>query len=300
MYNEIIMKEKFFTGVLMGVLLAAVPGWFQPIFAADSPSEVELLLDPAGGSGELQAVKERIQTLLKHNKELEAEYAALQQEFSRLQKQAQQPRREVKALEKELARMEQERQQRFKEMQAGSSYGSVPSLKQLQLYDLYYQRKELELQIQLKEMAYQDQQKGYDEQMAGWQKELEQNREQERRLIARIDESKREGASTSYEIEFLKQQNALLENQIKALAGSATSLDDNGGELLAGNIRSKEAELAELKRQIEELQTQRSLVQGGESGFSKERLLEEIHRLDQENQQLRNQIFTLRQRMTAQ
>ncbi len=280
------------------MLIMVVSGWSAPICAADSPLEANLLVDPGNGFGELRPIEKRIQGLLKRNKELETEYMALQKEFSGLRQKVGQSRKKIVALGKELVEAKQKREIASREMRSQSARAGTLTLKQLQLYDWQYQKRELELQIQLQEIVDQKKQEEYDEQINSLQKELEQNKERRGQLSVQIDELRKQGVNASDDIRLLKERNALLEAQIKALTDKAVSVENDEG-LLASNIQAKEAELAELRYQVQALQMQQGLVDGAGGIPSKERLLEEIHRLDQGNQQLRNKIFMLRQEMSA-
>ena len=93
-------------------------------------------------------------------------------------------------------------------------------------------------------------------QLAGLQKELEQNTAGEKRLA---DEALvfKDNAALVYELEFLKQENILLEDQLRSPRtlsgpGGINPESGTGGEI----IRRKEAERERLARAIEQLKTE--------------------------------------------
>ncbi|MBI5023859.1 MAG: hypothetical protein HZC18_02535 [Candidatus Omnitrophica bacterium] len=263
----------------------------------EKPVDLELLFDPQEGSGELSAIKEKIQSLLRQNEELAPQVEPLKQELGDLQEKVKQSRAEIASLEKKRSERQKDLEQNMKNMRGSGQ--PAQALRLLQSYDMQYQEKELELELKLKELASRDKRLARERQLAGLQKELEQNTAEEKRLA---DEAQvfKDNAALVYELEFLKQENILLEDQLRSpgtLSGSGGIKPESGA---AGEtIRRKEEERERLARAIEELKVEQESVSAPEvAGFSvfEARFRDSVKVLEEENKQLKNQIFSLQEK----
>lgn len=296
--------------IFLGILLSAlsVPVQAQSGAPAGKPVELEALFNPDEGPVEMRAVKEQIRSLLRQNEELEPQARSLKEEFLSLRETVLPLRDEVAAMEKEHARKQQRLEQRIKNI---SGADASQSLQQLQLYDLQYEKKELELEFQLKEIAAGEKQQAHDRRLAEFRKELDENLRQQKRLSEQADELRGKNIPLTYEIEFLKQENALLENQLRSIKASrnpdgihqiAEYTGDPSGPagLLRQDIRRKENEKAQLQRKIEQLEMEQKSSAGNANFSSSEaQFFEAVNRLHAENRRLRSQIFSLRQKVQA-
>lgn len=115
----------------------------------------------SGHYEEFAVLKAQADALLEENKDLTAQYEALQSEFFELQETADQYRQEIQTGEEELEAQRrassQEKMDHSPADEAGrfvedrileKEIDANSSLEELQLYDLYYQRKDLESQLQ--------------------------------------------------------------------------------------------------------------------------------------------------------
>lgn len=265
--------------------------------AEPETTELELLFDPNEGSGELRGIKEKIQSMLRENAELADQAQALKQESLQLEEKLQASRALAPAPAKP-AQTTQSAPQPGPPLARLAEGGRPQSLQQLRLYDLQYQQKELELELKLKELASRGKQQVFDRQLEGSRKELEQNAAEEKRLAeeARVLQ---DSAAFGYELEFLKQENILLEDQLK-LPGTprgSGDLPERAGPAWE-NIRRKEEEKTQLEHRLKQLEQEqeRSSADPKLSSFEKE-FRKSVQRLEQENQQLDDQIFSLREKI---
>lgn len=274
--------------------------------AEPETTELELLFDPNEGSGELRGIKEKIQSMLRENAELAGQAQALKQESLQLEEKLQASRALAPAPAKP-AQTTQSAPQPGPPLARSPDFGGLDelaeggrpqSLQQLRLYDLQYQQKELELELKLKELASRGKQQVFDRQLEGSRKELEQNAAEEKRLAEEARVLK-DSAALGYELEFLKQENILLEDQLK-LPGTprgSGDLPERAGPAWE-NIRRKEEEKTQLEHRLKQLEQEqeRSSADPKLSSFEKE-FRKSVQRLEQENQQLDDQIFSLREKI---
>lgn len=290
---------SLFGPVAAGAGQEAAPG------DSDASKKIEQLFDPGAGSGEFLAIKEHIQSLLKQNQELETRYASLQKESFGLQKKIKQARQEVAALEQEQVRRQERRRQKFDEMlaKAREDPGPIPGLALLQLHDLQYQKKELELGLQLKAAALRESRQDYDRQLAGLQKQLDESKEQEGRLAAQLKDLETKSAAVLPEIDLLKEENARLEGRNKtAVEADRLAARKKAEQLdIARQVRVKEKEKAGLESAIQKLEAELKVSAEGSDNvyFSQESMRETLERVDRENRQLRSELFSLRQKNAA-
>ncbi len=260
------------------LVLTAGYGWPQEdILKGDEPAEEAFFTPPTEAAEEesgyqgFAVIKERINVLLKENQALEAEYAQLKQEFLDVQGTADSYKEEIAVLEEELKQTESadaSTQEAGTDIKEPPDIGQIKDLRQLQLYDLYYQKKELELELQENQESSQPGQEPGDAQTAALRDELERNLEKEKELTRQAAELRQKTASYPEEIEQFKRENAELEDQVKAL-------------------------------QRRDPRRSEKTAQGTTDSQDREKALEETARIDEENQRLRAEIFTLRQRITA-
>ena len=265
--------------------------------SVEEPVDLELLFDPQEGSGELSVIRERIQSLLRQNTGLTDQARSLKQESLELQEKLQQARAAVVAPAKDQAPAPKGLEQTVKDAQGSRQ---PQSLRLLQSYDMQYQKKELELELKLKGLALRENRPARERQLAGLQKDLEQNTAEEKRLA---DEALvfKDNAALVYELESLKQENILLEDQLRSprtLSGPGGINPESGtvGEI----IRRKEAERERLARAIEQLKTEQESVSAPAAvGFSvfEARFRDSVKVLEEENRQLKNKIFSLREKI---
>lgn len=260
-------------------------------------ADLKLLFDPQEGSGEFSAIKEKIQSLLRQNEELAPQVESLKQEFGDLQEKVKQSRAEITSLEKKRSERQKDLEQNIKNMRES---GQPQALWLLQSYDMQYQKKELELELKLSELASRDKRLARERQLAGSRKELEQNTAEEKRLA---DEARvfKDNAALVYELESLKQENILLEDQLKSprtLSGSGDI--EPGPGAMGETIRRKEEERERLARAIEQLKTKQEFFPAPETGgFSvfEAQFRDAVKVLEEENKQLKNQIFSLKEKI---
>jgi len=255
----------------------------------EDQSGLELLFDPQQGSGELSSIKEQIRSLLRQNEELAPQAIALKQELGDLKERIQRSRDELAALEETRARRIKNRRES----------GQPQSLQLLQTYDMQYQKKKLEIELKLRELALQEKQRARERQLAELQKEIDDNAALEKQLAGEAEGPQR-GNALVYELESLKQENILLEDQLKlpiTPQGSEDLLGRDGPAWEA--IRRKEEQKERLKSRIEQLQLEndegRSSSDINFSVFEKE-FRGSVERLEKENKQLKDQILLLREK----
>ncbi len=264
--------------------------------SVEEPVELESLFNPDEGSGELRAVKEKIQSLLRENEELSPQVESVKQEFLDLQEKVKRSRDEVAALEKEHA-------QQIKDMRES---GQPQSLRLLQSYDQQYQKKQLKIELKLQELALKGKQPARDLQISALQKELEENAAQEKQLADEAQALKKNNTLV-YDLECLKQENALLEDQLKLSPPlqDSTGIKQGFGDSPPGptgaaweDIRRKEEEKARLQHKIEQLtvEQERSPVDSDISVFETQ-FRGSVERLEEENKQLKDQAFSLQKKI---
>lgn len=294
-----IMSNKIIIIFILGaaISLVSLDLRAQTEEPAEEPVDLELLFDPQEGSGELSAIKKKIQSLLRQNEELAPQVESLKQEFGNLQEKVKQSRADIASLEKKRSERQKDLEQNITNMRES---GQPQSLRLLRSYDMQYQKKEFELELKLKELALREKRLARDRQLAGLQKELEQNAAEEKRLA---DEARvfKDNVAFVYELEFLKQENILLEDQLRfprTLSGSGGIKPESGavGEI----IRHKEEERERLARAIEELKTEQGFVSApAADGFSvfEARFRDSVKVLEEENRQLKNKIFSFKEKI---
>ncbi len=268
----------------------------------EEPVALESLFDPEEGSGELRAVKEQIRFLLRQNEELASQAQALKQESLDLQEKVARARAAAEASGAKPAGNQEGPEQNVKD---AAKPGQPQSLRLLKSYDLQYQKKELELELKLKELASRGKRQAHDRQLAEMRKELEQNAVEEKQLAEEAERLKGQDGGPAYELECLKQENILLENRLKLLKTSPefAIMGEGEGDLPAPvwqDIRRKEAQREELQQKIARLEMeQRSSPTdtGANVSIFETQFRGSVERLEEENKQLKKQIFSLQEKI---
>ena len=307
LYNEPVMICRYKLLILLFVVMALPSGngWAQ----GDIPPSEEALPDE-GASAEFQDIRARVETLLEENKALETEHEALRQEFLKLQQ-------DVDAQKTEIARLESS-------LGPAAALEVLPSnpvpaeeggdLKQMQLDNLRYQKKELELELRSRKILLEALQKQRDAEIARLKQEDTDILERKKEVNRRIQEIKKEAPGYPQEIERLTRENDYLSGEIKKLERLIRSqkkekksllkddYDLSTNRLLKETIAEKERERKALQIQIEDLETKQTVLGKKEplkDGGDLNRLKETARQIDEENQKLRNEIFSLRHSMSG-
>lgn len=296
------MPKKIILVFILGAALSLVSFDVraQADAPADEPAELESLFDPDEGSSELHAVKEQIQSMLGQNKELVPQAESLKREFLDLQEKVKQSRAAAWALGKKQARDREGLEQRAEN---ATEPGQPQSLRLLQAYDMQYQKKQLEIELRLQELALQGKQQARDRQIAEIQKELEQNTIEGKQLADEAEELKKQTGGPGYELECLKQENILLENQLKLLKASpefammGQGLGDLPGPVWQ-NIRQKEARREQLQQRIAQQEMELKLAPADVNvSVFETQFRGSVERLEKENRDLKDRIFSLQEKI---
>ncbi|HBO97428.1 MAG TPA: hypothetical protein DE315_02275 [Candidatus Omnitrophica bacterium] len=267
---------------------------------AEEPAGPGSLFDPDEGSSELRVVKEQIQSQLRRNEELVPQAESLKREFLDLQEKVRQSRAAAVAVEKKQARGQEGLGQRIKK---ATQPGQPQSLRLLQSYDMQYQEKQLEIELRLRELALREKQQARDRQIAEMRKELEQNTIEEGRLAGEAEELKKQSGGPGYELEFLKQENILLENQLRLLKTSPefAMMGQGLGELPGAvwqSIRQKEARREQLQREIARLEMELRSSSTDDNLFLFEAQFRgSVERLEKENKGLKDRISSFKKKI---
>lgn len=268
----------------------------------EEPAELESLFDPEEGSGELRAVKEQIRFLLRQNEGLASQAQALKQESLDLQEKVARARVAAGAVGAKPAGNQEGPEQNVKD---AAKPGQPQSLQLLKSYDLQYQKKLIEIESRLRELAFQGKRQAHDHQLAEMRKELEQNAIEEKQLAEEAEKLKNHDGGLAYELECLKQENILLENRLKLLKTSPefAIMGEGTGDLPAPvwqNIRRKEAQREELQQRIARLEMeQRSSLMDTDANVSlfETQFRGSVEQLEKENKDLKDRISSFRQKI---
>lgn len=291
MYKKIIII--LIVWVVMPCVAADVHAQTNP--PAEEPVKLESLFNPDEGAVELHVVKEHIRSLLRQNEELFSQAQSAKEEFLGLREKVERSRAEVTALQKESEKHQEDLKQAVENMRKS---GQPQSLQLLQSYDRQYAKKQLEIELKLQELALREKQQALDRQLVESQKEIEENAALEKDLTAAAEESKK-NSTILYELECLKQENILLENQLKLPVTAQSSVGMKPEIGASGeSIRRKEEEKTRLERDIAQLQEEqeRSSSQGDVSVFETQ-FRGSVKQLEEENKQLKDQISSYRKKI---
>lgn len=258
------------------------------------------------GSAEFKDIRTQIQTLMEENKALEAEYEALRSEFLDLQKNVGEQKAEIADLESKIESTD---------VPDTASLNPAPSeegsdLKQMQLDNLRYQKKELELELRSRKILLEALQKQRDAEIVRLKQEDTDILERKKELSRRIQEVTKEAPGYPQEIEQLTRENDDLGREIENLErlirshkkekkGSLKETDGlSTDRLFKETIAEKERERKALQAQVEDLEIKKTALGKKEPLKDKgdlNRLKETVRQIDEENQKLRSEIFSLRQ-----
>ncbi len=142
-----------------------------------------------------------------------------------------------------------------------------------------------------------------DFQLAQIQQEFEQNTIEEKQLVEEAKKLKKQDGRPGYELECLKQENILLENQLKLLKASPEfALMGQGlGDLPAPvwqNIHRKEAQMEQLQQKIAQLEMKvRSSPADANVSVFETQFRGPVERLEKENEDLKDRIFSERKKI---
>jgi chromosome segregation ATPase len=294
-----IFRHKIVMVVFVLMAFSLGYGWAQEGPQEDTPMSEKVLLEKEG-SAEFKDIRTRIQTLLEENKALEAEHEALRLEFWELQRNVGGQKAEIAEWERKL------------ENTAGPSLnedGSGEDLRQMQLDNLRYQKKEWELELQSKKILMEALQRQYDEEIARLEQKSTEGLERKKELNRRIQEIEKEAPGYPQEMDRLKRENDYLDGEIEKFEKMIRShkkekksllKDDyelSTHRLLKETIAEKEREQKALQSQIKELEAKKNVLERKEPpeyGNDLNRLRETARQIEQENQKLRNEILSLR------
>lgn len=266
----------------------------------EEPAELESLFDPDEGSGELRAVKEQIRFLLRQNEELASQAQTLKQESLDLQEKVARARAAAVAAGIKPAG---NREGPGQTLTDAAKPGQPQSLRLLKSYDLQYRKKELELELRLKELALQGKRQAHDHQLAEMRKELEQNAVEEKQLAEEAERLKGQDGGPAYELECLKQENILLENRLKLLKTSPESarMGEGTGDLpgpVWQNIRRKEAQREYLQERIARLETELSFAPAdADVSLFETQFRGSVEQLEKENKDLKDRISSFKKKI---
>ncbi len=304
LYNKRAMIPRYRILVLLFALTVPFSG--QGRAQEDIPLSEEVLPQEEG-SAEFQDIRARVETLLEENRALGEEHEALRQEFLKLQQ-------DVDARKTEIAGLESALEPTV--APAVDPLSPAPSeqggdLKQMQLDNLRYQKKELELELRSKKILMEALQRQRDEEIARLKKEDAEVQERKKDLNHRLQEIGKESPGYPRQIEQLTRENGYLKSEIGKLERmirshkkeSKSLLKDDDelstGRLFKETLAEKERERKALAAQIEDLETKKNALGKEEPlmyGGDLNRLRETARQIDAENQKLRNEIFSLRQK----
>jgi len=292
---------------MLSVVCAGLLGVPVPVSAqmdnssVEEPVKLEALFDPNEGSGELRAVKEKIQALLLENEELASQARSLKRESLDLQEKAARFHAATGAAGTAPAGNQEWPEQNVENV---AKPGQPQSLRLLRLYDLQYQKKELELKLKFQELALKEKREAHDREIAALQKELEQNTIQEKQLAGEAREFKKQNVWHGYELECLKQENILLKNKLKLLKKTSPEFVMMGEKLedlppaVGQDIRQKEAQREQLQEKIAQLETGLRLSPAGaDVSVFETQFRGFVERLEKENGDLRERIFSLQEKI---
>lgn len=286
---------------------------------------------------EFEATKAQLDILLRKHAELEKENNALENELAEIQESLEQ---EKKAVEGWRQKWSLENKLNDKENSALSSlHNKIKALdderllkesrnaylrsqlielddqqriRNLQLSDLGYQRKELQMDFKLKEFQLEEHQQKQGQEIERIKKSIEVNKEQQKKIEAQINTLENEHAVYPGKIEQLQGEVSRLEFQVGAVERQKALKEKENNYLkdkkvyetraLEDEFWKAQEEQANLQRDVRDLETKldamneimdASLV----SQDHKIKLTSELIRIDSENQSLRDRIVELQQKI---
>jgi len=186
--------------------------------------------DVSEQEGFFDAIKDRMTSVAQENKRLTQENQALKTRLTGLQLEVEQYEQEVKALDPQYVTPYEQSikdtsgdEALIREVQNIYVSGKTMDLderqrlEELRLYDLQYQKQELQLDLKAKEAQYQKmQEKGYPG-IDILKRDIEKNKTREKDLSFKIAEQEKAASAYARQIDLLKAENKELEKKIKML-----------------------------------------------------------------------------------
>jgi regulator of replication initiation timing len=185
-----------------------------------------------------QGIKARMVSSYKENVRLAEENKKLKEELIGLQLEIERYERDIKRLDprymqaREVSRKQKEESSGLKAPRSGDlvkeaqsiylsgqllALDDVQKLKELYLYDLQYQKQDLELQLKSMEFLHQKVSEHRGPQLDALETEIGGNEARMRRLVEEIAEQEKVAMAYPQEIEFLKMENRSLQKRIDHL-----------------------------------------------------------------------------------
>lgn len=308
-------------------------------FAGDSNQMQNEIILERSSYGVFKEIKARIAALLVENKKLETEYAAIQKEYAQTKVLVEQHRNEIDMMHQHFLETNRERKdtkKAVKSLRVGQdSMANDILIKQsriaylkgelldmeekerlwnLQLADLGYQKRQLEMDYKYKNFYSQENQRRQNEELNNLKKELKSLLEQERELKHQISELETKRESYPYKAQRLTEENKEWEDKIKALQKdldfkmreNATLREKQSFTVKSAEYtrNQKEQEKVELTEEVQNFQKELdNFNQNVDLSLlrqdRKRQLVQEIINIDKENQQLRDKITDLQQKLTS-
>lgn len=296
---------------------------------AQSNGEPDIWMQPRQSRYDtMLEVKEEISRLIVENKELEDRYSQLKEQWAAMQQQGQLPGQVMRLPAQNLTPKQPVRKVTIMPnavRHAGASIEAQPmantfvkgelmdydeslGLLELRLADLRYQRRELELELKLQQVAQQDKVRSHQLKESRLQNELQSGLLEERRLMQMIQRREKEAAEAPMNIPQLKKENQILALEIPALQqkievkkreiGLLQSQMDLKEKASSPVLSSIEKEKAILEAYVTQLSGQYESLSATVSTSlrrqeRKEQLIRDIIDFDKENQKLQRQIEEL-------
>ncbi len=319
-----------FMAVLFLGLAQAVSA--APAMSDITPSEVKSLSFTEWQTA-IDEAKAETSHLLEENKRLNTEYQLLREQLSGIQTDVMKVKDELDLQERENKKMETFRQDQLQVIdkikadieQARKTVGDLENEKlrmiqqlesekkktelwQTQLSELEVQKRELSLELKLQDISRQELERGQDDEIDQLKKELKGYQQKEQELDAKINTMKADNRNLVKEAESVAAKNKELEAQIArleqqkaqqlrrnevlskerdSLAASAEVVPDD----IVQEQRALEAQVAKLEAELEAIKI--SVQETSGVVQKKRQMMDEIMRLDKENQQLRSRIDEL-------
>ena len=256
---------------ILGILITAIP---MGLLWAQGHEEKDPLL----------SLKARIAGLLEENKKLELEYANLKSEFFKRQQNPVQENGKLQKFGNQPPAKNQIQEQKENEAKK-------------ELLELQNQKKALEQEIKFKAFLAQDREKRKQWITDGLKKQLQKNLERQKELTRLIEEAKEKPRTYPQRTKEFKKEIELLGVQMEEMEKKLESAKQENAQLKRSrsyaqtarqnSLAPQEQEKEQLTQEIEKLEER---INGLDEESDQQGLLEEISRLTQENEQLRNEI----------
>ncbi len=325
-YNKNIMKKYFFILyiLLFGGLTCVAQSQEQP---------------QAQNANSLMELNDNIKSLAGENQKLEREHTVLEDQFNKLQasvdqekqtvSQIQEKSSQAKQLEKDQEIVLQKYQGGIKKLgddlliqRSRNAYlkaefldlDEKQHLRKLQLEDLQYQKKQLEMDWKLKNFAWQEAKARQDKELDVLKRTLKDSAGKLKNLQGQLHTIEQDSAFYPHNIEQLKNANQDLAAQMAELE-TKTAIQEKENAILKnkkmlmsrateGQIFPKEQEKAQLKGQVSHLEDElNTLNKNVEDALASQtnirKLTDELIKVDSQNQALREKIPKLKEQIEA-